>query len=249
AFWFINQDPNADYDADGLTNLQEYQRGTDPTKPDIDGDGMLDGADSQPLISTFGIDSVWVEDSVPSGATTYSVNDAWRWLGGVPPLSVSGSSNHVSKAAYGLHEHGFRNANAPMLISAGDKLVAYLYLYPNNLPREVMLQWVTTDGATNRAYWGGDFVVTGPRLAMGSLPKAGCWVCLEVSAASLGLEGKQVNGMAFTLYDGWAAWDHAGKIAVDSDGDGLPDDWERRFFGDLTQSGGNDDDYDMDGLS
>ena len=30
-------------DGDGLTDLEEYQNGTDPTKPDTDGDGFSDG--------------------------------------------------------------------------------------------------------------------------------------------------------------------------------------------------------------
>ena len=36
-------DANFDYDGDGLTNLEEYERGTDPFNPDTDGDGILDG--------------------------------------------------------------------------------------------------------------------------------------------------------------------------------------------------------------
>ncbi|MCK5712512.1 MAG: hypothetical protein KAI25_07345, partial [Hyphomicrobiaceae bacterium] len=32
-----------DADGDGLSNLEEYERGTDPTNPDSDGDGILDG--------------------------------------------------------------------------------------------------------------------------------------------------------------------------------------------------------------
>lgn len=36
-------DPAADADGDGLSNLQEYQSGLDPTSGDTDGDGMPDG--------------------------------------------------------------------------------------------------------------------------------------------------------------------------------------------------------------
>ena len=36
-------DPKADTDRDGLTNLQEYQWGTDPNNPDSDGGGAYDG--------------------------------------------------------------------------------------------------------------------------------------------------------------------------------------------------------------
>jgi hypothetical protein len=36
-------DGHLDYDNDGLTNYEEYQRGTDPFNPDTDGDGIPDG--------------------------------------------------------------------------------------------------------------------------------------------------------------------------------------------------------------
>ena len=37
---------NADPDGDGLTNLQEFQRGSDPKKRDTDGDGLMDNEES-----------------------------------------------------------------------------------------------------------------------------------------------------------------------------------------------------------
>src|SRR5215471_6197666 len=46
AHGFDTNDPTvagADTDGDGLTNLQEYQLGTDPRNPDTDGDGIPDG--------------------------------------------------------------------------------------------------------------------------------------------------------------------------------------------------------------
>ncbi|MGQ9570899.1 MAG: metallophosphoesterase, partial [Thermodesulfovibrionales bacterium] len=41
-FGNLNQGPSDDYDGDGLTNLEEYNYGTDPTKWDTDGDGYFD---------------------------------------------------------------------------------------------------------------------------------------------------------------------------------------------------------------
>jgi uncharacterized protein (DUF1800 family) len=38
---------SADPDGDGLTNLQEFQRGSDPRKADTDGDGLLDNEESK----------------------------------------------------------------------------------------------------------------------------------------------------------------------------------------------------------
>ena len=68
----------------------------------------------------------------------------------------------------------------------------------------------------HRAYWGANSIGLGTdgsdsRRFMGSLPALGQWVRLEVPASSVGLEGRVLNGLAFTLYGGRATWDHAGK--------------------------------------
>ena len=48
---------------------------------------------------------------------------------------------------------------------------------------------------------------------MGALPKAGEWVRLEVDAAHVGLKpGAELNGWAFTQFDGLAYWDTAGIV-------------------------------------
>jgi hypothetical protein len=63
-----------------------------------------------------------------------------------------------------------------------------------------------------RATWGADpLAYFGPRYNMGGLPTAGQWIRLEVPASFVGLEGRTVDGLAFTLYGGRATWDHAGK--------------------------------------
>ena len=102
-----------------------------------------------------------------------------------------------------------------MDVAAGDVLFAYVYLDPAHPPQEVMLQW--DDGSwEHRAYWGANNITfgvdgTNSRRYMGALPAAGGWVRLEVPAALVGLEGRSVHGMAFTLYGGKATWDRAGK--------------------------------------
>ena len=104
-----------------------------------------------------------------------------------------------------------------MPVSVGDTLFAAVYIDAVNPPAEIMLQW--NDGTwEHRAYWGANLIPWGTdgtvsRRFMGALPAAGQWVQLAVPAAQVGLEGRTLNGMAFTLYGGRATWDYAGKTA------------------------------------
>ena len=49
-FGDLDETDSGNPDSDGLTNLQEYQRGTDPTLADTDADGLTDGAE----VNTYG---------------------------------------------------------------------------------------------------------------------------------------------------------------------------------------------------
>ena len=78
-----------------------------------------------------------------------------------------------------------------------------------------MLTW--NDGsAEHRAYWGDNKIAWGAdktagRYHAGALPATGQWVRLVVPAKAVGLENSTLTGMGFTLFDGKAAWDTAGK--------------------------------------
>ena len=155
----------------------------------------------------------WVDEDLPVGAVPFGGEDGWNWT--TSPAPVSGSRAHQSAALSGVHQHFFAGATDTLKVAAGDKLFAHVYLDPANLPRTVMLQW--NDGTwEHRAYWGEDLIGwgvngTASRRPVGALPAAGGWVRLEVPAGLVGLEGSTLNGMAFSLFDGRATWDSAGK--------------------------------------
>ena len=160
---------------------------------------------------------VWVDDALPAGATAGADGgDSWNWSGS-NPAPFSGTLEHQSANAAGSHQHYFANATGTLSIGTGDVLYAYVYLDPAHLPSEIMLQW--NDGTwDHRAYWGADNLGygvdgTAGRYYVGPLPQAGQWVQLKVPASAVNLEGSTVSGMAFTLFDGAAAWDAAGRLA------------------------------------
>ena len=168
-------------------------------------------------------ETVWVEDGLPDGASPLGDGEGWTWVR-LHPEPLSGKMAHQSSLAAGMHQHFFQGAKASLAVSVGDRLFAHVYLDTGHLPREVMLQW--NDGTwEHRAYWGENLIGwgtdgTGSRQFMGPLPPAGRWVRLEVPAASVGLDGRVLSGMAFTLWDGRATWDRAGKVSHATCGNG-----------------------------
>ena len=62
-----NQDTAADSDADGLTDSEEVQLGTDPLNPDTDGDRIWDGEEVN-MFSTIPVDSDSDGDGMMDGA-------------------------------------------------------------------------------------------------------------------------------------------------------------------------------------
>src|SRR6185369_4570103 len=153
-------------------------------------------------------DVVWIEDALPSGAITGSDGgDDWTWISS-EPAPFSGTAAHQSSLSAGSHQHYFNYASAPLSVSTGEVLIAYVYLDRTNSPLEIMLHW--NDGSwEHRAYWGANLDSygadgTASRRSMGLLPPAGQWVRLEVPASSVGLENSTIKGMSFSVYGGRA---------------------------------------------
>jgi hypothetical protein len=162
----------------------------------------------------------WVNGALPAGAVpSADGGDAWTWVTS-NPTPFSAPAAHQSNSAAGEHSHWFASATAPLVISVGDNLFAWVYLDPANPPSEVMLTW--NDGsADHRAYWGANDISwgtngTASQFNAGPLPATGQWARLVVPASAVGLEGSTVTGMGFTLFDGRATWDVAGKASADN---------------------------------
>jgi hypothetical protein len=173
-----------------------------------------------------GEELIWVEDQLPEGATPLGDGEGWTWVR-TKPEPLSGTRAHQSVFAAGIHQHFFQGAKLAMFVSVGDRLFAHVYLDPARMPRQVMLQWHAGNW-DHRVYWGENLIPWGTdntvsRQYMGPLPPPGRWVRLEVPAETVGLEGRIVEGMAFTLFDGMATWDRSGKRALQPVGSGEQD--------------------------
>lgn len=162
-------------------------------------------------------DQVWVGDDVPDNSTTDAFwADAWVWTN-ANPAPYFGTRAHVSAPSSEMSTHFVSVGKPGWQINPDDSLFTYVHLDRTSPPQMIMVQW--WDGSwEHRAYWGEDkFPSTWTRgertskVRIGSLPARGQWVRLSVPASVVGLENRQVMGVAFTVYGGKACWDNTGK--------------------------------------
>jgi mono/diheme cytochrome c family protein len=160
---------------------------------------------------------VWIDDAMPAGKPEIGgINVPWDFVTQDKHPSHSGSKSLRLKAA-GLQQCVLVEAKSPLHVGEGDTLFAYVYLDPKDPPKEIMLQWHSSNWL-HRAYWGENLVAFGndnstERHKVGPLPKAGEWVRLEVPAAKVGIKpGTTLTGWAFTQHGGTAYWDKAGLV-------------------------------------
>lgn len=167
-------------------------------------------------VTTAPQDTVWIEDSLPSGAQPMGDDHAesFKWVTQPGNPVFSGEKSHRSTAK-GLGQHYFTGAKPGLKVAEKDVLFTYVYLDPADPPKTIMLQ-VIDDSWQHRAYWGENLInvdqdKTPARLPMGPLPELGKWVRLEVPAAQIGVKpGSELQGWAFIQFDGTVYWDKSG---------------------------------------
>ncbi len=177
-------------------------------------------------LKVFSTDTVWVDDSLPPGSQEGNGEDLWAWVSNTPP-AFSGILEHQTGTVLGQRDQGFNfcyDISGEMDVNTGDTLFTYVYLPTNNPPAEIEIAWNTTDTVDSwehRAYFGSNIIYYGTdgtpsRTNMGALPPLGQWAKLSIPASAVGLEGKTIQGMFFTVYNtnnasGPTTWDYTGK--------------------------------------
>jgi hypothetical protein len=188
---------------------------------------VLDLSYHSVAVAPLSAQTLWVDESIPAGATAHVDNDQWLWTNNPSPFS--GSACHRSLSYSAEHQHYFDGASSTLPVGPNDTLFCEVYLTPTNLPSELMVQWEANDGTYwHRAIWGSDNILGwGQRAYVGPIPTAGGWVRFEVPARDVDLAGRSLIGMSFALYGGTASWDYAGtvppRLAIDTNGNGIPD--------------------------
>lgn len=152
---------------------------------------------------------VWFETKLPEGAVA---EGNWQWDNDKLKCPA-----HTEPPAAGVHGHRFHTAPVAFQVEPGEHLFTWVYLVPDQRPETIMLEWHDGQNWEHRAYWGDDKIGVGQpnttsRQPMGPLPKAGEWVRLEVPARQVGLDGKAIKGMSFTLNGGQCYWNKAGTL-------------------------------------
>jgi len=131
----VYSDPRAaDQDGDGLGDLLEYERRTDPTRPDTDQDGLVDGLDSHPLTPARVL-----RVKAPQGTNSPPAGDGSTWA-----LALTNLQDALTIAANGLGTTNSDDDVAEIWVAAG------IYKPTTTTNRSVMFALVN-----NTALYGG----------------------------------------------------------------------------------------------
>jgi len=165
---------------------------------------------------------IWIDDEIPAGAQSLGNgggDQKFTFVGG-PKHPVYSGRLASKRTSIGRGQHLIQHARPPLRLGTDARLFTYVYLDPDNPPKQIMLQWHDGRNWEHRAYWGGNHIPwgadnTSSRKRAGPLPATGRWVRLDVDADDVGLAaGAELSGWAYTQFDGTVYWDRSGVLDV-----------------------------------
>lgn len=149
----------------------------------------------------------WIAGTLPDGAQ--AVGD-WSWH--FTPTLIAPRSHSGGKSE-GRVLHYLIRAEQTLPLAAGDSLVQYVYLDPQNPPKQILLQPYLEGSHDGTAlFWGSaderNLIHLGdtPVKHMGPLPEPGKWARLRIPVAAMDLSSAWIDGLMFGRFDGQAFW-------------------------------------------
>lgn len=184
-------------------------------------DGLVgDYLPTFPALLPAARDFVWIDDSLPRGATCGGASCAWDWISSPPSLIYSGSAAIRRSGLTGYTQFPMTDPLGITIGATTDKIFFYVLLDPVNPPTEIMIELKTSTEGTfaHRAFWGADSISVGTlgtndRMLMGALPAAGTWARLEFAVSALGFAVSDIiTSVALSQFGGTAYWDRIGLV-------------------------------------
>ncbi|MBX9775848.1 MAG: hypothetical protein K2Y71_15830 [Xanthobacteraceae bacterium] len=141
----------------------------------------------------------WLGGETPASAQTIG---AWRW--NPADQDPFGKATHRSEGD-GPDVHYVIAPSAGWFLADGMSLVQYLRVDPKAPPRSMVIQLYTDDADGEHRVLLGE-TEPGQPAAWGTVPSAGAWMRLRISAADFNAVGRRVTGVLFGTRGGRVDW-------------------------------------------